>query len=72
MSTISVNKLAREIANMIKKEYNVFQFYYSRRPIEIKHARWNANILLLLKSDIEDKINKIKSGDRSKTGCRNR
>lgn len=35
-------------------------------PIEIRHAKGNKNVPLLLKSNIEDKINRIKSSDRSK------
>lgn len=37
-------------------------------PIEIRYAKGNTNIPLLLKSNIEDKINRIKSSDRSKIG----
>ena len=37
-------------------------------PIEIRYARGNTNIPLLLKTDIKDKINKIKSSDRLKIG----
>ena len=36
--------------------------------IEIRYARGNTNIPLLLKIDIEEKINKIKSSDRLKIG----
>lgn len=37
-------------------------------PIEIRHARGNKNVSLLLKSNIEDKINRIKSSDKPKIG----
>lgn len=37
-------------------------------PIEKRHARGNRKIHLLLKSYIEDKINRIRSSDRPKIG----
>ena len=56
ISMTSVNKLAQEIANMIKRK-NILYFSATIReePIEIRHARRNTNILWLLKSVIEDK-----------------
>ena len=57
-----VNKLAKGIANMNKRK-NIMYFSATIReePIEIKHIRGNTNIPLLLKSDIKDEINIIRS-----------
>ena len=68
-SMTSVNKLAQGIANMIKRK-NIMYFSTTVReePIEIRYARGNTNLPLLLKNDIEDKINKIKSSDKFKIG----
>ena len=45
-----------------------FSAIVREKPIEIRYARGNTNIPLLLKTDIEDRINKIKSSDRLKIG----
>ena len=37
-------------------------------PIEIRYAKGNTNIPLLLKSNIEDRINRKRSNDRPKIG----
>ena len=52
---------------MIKRK-NIMYFSATVReePIEIRYVRGNANIPLLLKTGIENKINKIKSSDRLK------
>ena len=65
----SVNKLALGIATMIKRK-NVMYFSATvwEEHIEIRYAKGNTNIPLLLKTDIEDKISKIKSSNRPKIG----
>lgn len=45
-----------------------FSVALREEPIEIRHARGNKNVPLLLKSNVEDKINTIKSSDRPKIG----
>ena len=65
----SVNRLAQGITNMIKRKNIMYLIATMREePIEIKHAKGNTNIPLLLKFDIEDKISKIKSSDKPKIG----
>lgn len=54
---------------MIKRK-NIMYFSATIREesIEIRHATGNIYVLLLLKSNIEDKINKIRSSDGSNIG----
>lgn len=54
---------------MVKRK-NIIYFSATVReePIDIWYARGNTNIPLLLKSDIEEKINKIRPNDRHKIG----
>ena len=66
---MSINKSEQIIANMIKrKNLMYFRATIRKEQIEIRQARGNRNIPLLLKLDIEDKISKIKFSDKSKIG----